>query len=275
MDLVEAKARGFEAGVRHPWEQARIDVIGKLVRRHVALERGSIVVDVGCGDTFVAERLAAIYTDVVFYAIDTAFTAEFFERNRARSSNPRLLLFSSLDAIAPAPEKPASLVLLTDVIEHINDDRAFLAGLRERPWVGPDTKFLITVPAYQALFCSHDAFLGHYRRYSNRQLRARVEESGFTVIDAGYFFLSLLLIRAPQVLKERVFGLRPKTASSGLVTWNGGATKAAILRQVLVLDADISALLGRFGIRLAGLSNYAICAKSVESFPATTKGGRP
>lgn len=262
MDLVEAKARGFDRGVRHPWEQARIDVIGKLIRRHVALERGAIVMDIGCGDTFVAERLAATYTDAVFYAIDTAFTDEFFEQRRARSSNPRIMLFSSLDAVAPAPEKPASLVLLMDVIEHIKDDRAFLSGLRERPWVGPDTKFLITVPAYQALFCSHDTFLGHYRRYSSRQLQARVEESGFAVIDAGYFFLSLLLIRAPQVLKERLFRLRPRDASSGLVTWHGGAMKAAILRQALALDADVSALLGRFGIRLAGLSNYAICTKS-------------
>lgn len=262
MDLREAKARGFEAGVRHPWEQARIDVIGKLIRRRVPLEPGATVMDIGCGDTFVVERLAATYADAVFYAIDTAFTDEFFEPTRARPNNPRIMLFSSLDLVAPAPEKPVSLVLLMDVIEHIEDDSAFLAGLRERPWVGPDTKFLITVPAYQALFCSHDAFLGHYRRYSNRQLRARVEESGFTVIDAGYFFLSLLLIRAPQALKERLFRVRPENASSGLVTWNGGAVRAAILRRALALDADVSAVLGRFGIRLAGLSNYAICAKS-------------
>ncbi len=263
MDLVEAKARGFDPGVRHPWERARVDVIGKLIRRHVALEPGAIVMDIGCGDTFVAERLAAIYTDAVFYAVDTAFTDEFLEQYRRRGSNPRIMLFRSLDAIAPVPEKPASLVLLMDVIEHIKDDGAFLSGLRGQSYVGPETKFLITVPAYQALFCSHDAFLGHYRRYSNRQLRARVEASGFVVLDMGYFFFSLLLIRAPQVLKERLFTVRPQDASSGLVTWKGGEMKAAILRQALAFDAGVSGLLGRLGLRLAGLSNYAICTKSV------------
>ena len=113
------------------------------------------------------------------------------------------------------------------------------------------------------MFSSHDTFLGHHRRYSNAQLRARLEASGFRVIDIGYFFFSLLPVRALQVLKERVFPVEPGRASSSLVAWSGGTTRAAVLRRMLALDASASLLLGRIGIRVAGLSNYAICAKSV------------
>ena len=37
MDLVEARARGFESAVRHPWETARFEVIDRLIRRHLNL----------------------------------------------------------------------------------------------------------------------------------------------------------------------------------------------------------------------------------------------
>ena len=262
MDLAEARARGFDEPVRHPWEVARIDVVKRLIRRRVTLEPGAIVMDIGCGDTFVVEQLAAEYPDGRFYAVDTAFTADLVERYRTRLNNPRILPFPSLEAIAPAPDRAASLVLLMDVIEHIQDDEGFLAGLRSRPYVNGGTTFVVTVPAYQSLFCSHDTFLGHYRRYSNRVLREHLARSGFTVLDIGYFFSSLLPIRVLQVIKERVFGLRPEKETSGLVTWQGGPGAAALLRQALVLDARVSMLAGRAGIRLAGLSNYAICVKS-------------
>ena len=62
---------------------------------------GAIVMDIGCGDTFVVERLAAEYRDAVFYAVDTAFTEELVEHYRARLNNPRILPFPSLEAIAP------------------------------------------------------------------------------------------------------------------------------------------------------------------------------
>jgi hypothetical protein len=262
MDLVEAKERGFQDGVRHPWEMARIAVVRKLIRRHVTLERGAIVMDIGCGDAYVVEQLAEACPGVLFYAIDTAFSPELIERCRTRPHSARIRPFPSLDAIAPPLEKPAALVLLMDVIEHIEDDTAFLNGLLGRPDFDRHTKFLITVPSYQMLFCSHDVFLGHCRRYSNRLLRKRLEASGLRVIDIGHFFFTLLPVRLLQVIKERLFGLKPDKSSSGLVTWNGGPARAAILREALVLDAGVSLGVGRLGVPLAGLSSYAICAKS-------------
>jgi hypothetical protein len=262
MDLAEARARGYDAAVRHPWEVARVDVVGRLIRRHVMLGRDAIVMDIGCGDAFVVEQLAAEYRDTVFYAVDTAFTEELVEHYRARLNNPRILPFPSLEAIAPPLKQPASLILLMDVLEYIEHDRAFLAELRGRPYVGPQTKFLITVPAYQSLFCSHDTFLGHYRRYSNRTLRQQLQDSGFKVLDIGYFFSSLLPIRLIQVIEERILGMKPDHDTSGLVTWNGSDTTAALMRNALVLDARVSMLLTSVGLRLPGLSSYALCVKS-------------
>jgi Methyltransferase domain len=262
MDLVEARARGYDAGIRHPWEAARIDVVERLIRRHVSLGPRSIVIDIGCGDTFVVEQLAAVFRDSTFYAVDTAFTDELVEHYRARLNNPRIRPFPTLDAMAARLEGPAGLILLMDVIEHIEHEIAFLRDLRSRPMVGSDTTLLITVPAYQSLFGAHDTFLGHYRRYSNRTLRRRVEAAGLTVVDIGYFFASLLPLRLLQVIKERMLGGKPNAEASGLVTWQGSEASAGLMRRALVLDARLSMLLKRVGLRLPGLSNYAICVKS-------------
>jgi Methyltransferase domain len=262
MDLAEARVRGHEAITRHPWELARIEVIRSLIHRHVRLEQHASVVDIGCGDTFVVEQLAADHPDALFYAIDTAFTDELIAHYRRRLNNPRILPFSSLEAITPPPSGPVSLVLLMDVLEHIDDDRGFLAALRGRSYIGPETRFLITVPAYQSLFCSHDAFLGHHRRYSNQLLRRMLDASGLRVVEIGYFFSSLLPVRVLQVFKERALDGKPVEDRTGLTTWSGGSVQAAILRSALVLDWRVSRLLHAIGIRLAGLSNYAICATS-------------
>jgi hypothetical protein len=262
MDLVEARARGFESAVRHPWETARFEVIDRLIRRHLNLASGSIVMDIGCGDTFVVESLAARYDGAQFFAVDTAFTGELLEHYRARLNNPRIQMSSSLDGMSPPPSRPASLVLLMDVIEHIEDDTGFLNGLRARPYIDGNTRLLITVPAYQSLFSSHDSFLGHYRRYSNGSLRRLIERSGFKVLDIGYFFGSLLPVRILQVIKERLFGLKPDQPTSGIVTWTGGDAAATLFSGALLLDARVSMAIARSGLRLPGLSNYAICVKS-------------
>ena len=87
-------------------------------------------------------------------------------------------------------------------------------------------------------------------------------QAGLTVLDIGYFFASLLPIRLLQVLRERTLGGQRNADVSGLVTWQGSEASAGLMRAVLVLDARVSMLLKSVGLRLPGLSNYAICVTS-------------
>ena len=134
MDLVEAQARGFESVVRHPWEQARLSLVHRLIQRHASLGPGDVVFDIGCGDTFVAEELARRYPGVQFNAVDSNFTEDVINTLRTRLTVPNVSLFASLDSVPVS--KPAALVLLMDVIEHVADDAAFLGGICQRAFVG-------------------------------------------------------------------------------------------------------------------------------------------
>ncbi len=57
----------------------------------------------------------------------------------------------------------ASLVLLTDVLEHVPDDFSLFSSLLAA--TRPGTYFLVTVPADASLWSRHDESFGHYRRY--------------------------------------------------------------------------------------------------------------
>src|SRR5690606_24576142 len=50
------------------------------------------------------------------------------------------------------------------------------------------TSIIVTVPACSELWSSHDAFCGHYRRYSLAMLDALAVELNWTVKRKGYFF---------------------------------------------------------------------------------------
>ena len=259
MDLVEARARGFDAGPRHPWERARLSLAARLIARHVPLAGGDVVLDVGCGDTFVVESLAKRYPAARFYAVDSAFTPGLIETFTARLTVPNVSLFASLDDVPG--DRAAALVLLMDVLEHVPDDVALLRDLAGRRCFSAATRLLVTVPSYSMLFCSHDRFLGHYRRYSTATLDALLREARLSPIVAGHLFASLVPARVLQVLRERLSRTAAEP-STGLSTWQGGEGLARALATVLEWDGRVALALLRVGLRMPGLSNFAVCRTS-------------
>lgn len=259
MDLAEARTRDFATGARHPWERARLALVAQLVARHVRLDSDAVVLDIGCGDTFVVEQLARLYPEARFYAVDSAFSEELIATFRERLSVANVSLFRSLDGIPPL-RKPASLILLMDVIEHVPDDEAFLKDICRRDVFGSDTQVLITVPSYQSLFSAHDRFLGHYRRYSTKALRRLCGAVKLSPIEDGHLFASLLPIRILQVLRERLTG--SNDAPPNLAAWKGGESIASLFATFLTVDGRAGLLFSRLGLDLPGLSNFAICRKS-------------
>src|SRR5262245_46006833 len=116
MDLAEARARTDQSAARHPWEKARLVVVSRLLSQHAALEPGTVVLDIGCGDTYVVERLARDNPALQFYAVDTAFTDELIVDLQTRMQVRNVRLFHSLDHLPQPIGQTVSAVLLMDVV---------------------------------------------------------------------------------------------------------------------------------------------------------------
>jgi hypothetical protein len=118
--------------------------------------------------------------------------------------------------VADRPTDRFDRVIMLDVIEHVDEDVDFVHGI-VNDLLAEDAVVLVSVPAYPALFSSHDRKLRHSRRYSPGEGRGLLQGSGLSVIAEGGLFHSLLPLRVGQVLLERV--RPPKSPSDGIGNW--------------------------------------------------------
>src|SRR4029453_13054884 len=89
--------------------------------------------------------------------------------------------------------RPGSLpaIGMFDVLEHIENDVAFLDSLHEL--LIPSGRIYVAVPAFGFLWSADDAAAGHFRRYTIGTLTKALASSGFIVDYSTYFFQWLWL----------------------------------------------------------------------------------
>lgn len=255
MDLRERPPSGTpDPGERHPWEQARATFVLELLRGAVA--PGERVLDVGAGDAWLATRLHEELGARVS-CWDPHYTDEDLRRLGAMGLEPTQ---------AP-PAGPFALALLGDVLEHAQDDAALLADAVAR--LRPGGRVLVTVPAWPALFSSHDRALHHHRRYTPASLRARLDAAGLVIDQCGGLFHGLLLPRALQVLAERL-GVRPSPAGVG--RWRGGPRLTRALVTLLYAEQRLSRAAALLDVDVPGLSAWALCTRPLGEL---WQSGRP
>jgi SAM-dependent methyltransferase len=251
MDLHEVSAASRR---RHPWEVTRARFFRRVLADAGALGSPRAVLDVGAGDGYLARGLlAALPTGSQVVCLDPHYTDEDLRRSAAE---PR----AGLSFVREAPERRFDVVMLLDVIEHVPDDRTFLGGFVARS-LAPGGLALVSVPAWQPLFSTHDTALKHYRRYSPAACRALLEDVGLTAVRGGGLFHALIAPRLLAVAGEkaqRLFGRAPAPPSN-LGEWRGGAFVSGAVERALAVDNALSHALARRGLSLPGLSVWALC----------------
>lgn len=248
MDLKEVKGLGS----RHPWELARLDALRRILSG--TLRDGLKVLDLGCGDGFVSRELFNGMA-VSVTAVDSNFTASDIA---ALSGQSRNITYSK----TLEEDGPFDLVLLLDVVEHVQDDLGLLMGIAQKR-LASGGRILITAPAFNALFSGHDRFLGHRRRYNPGELASLARRAGLKTISSGYLFSALLLLRALSAASEKAFGTVNKD-HGGAGGWRGGRAATFLVKVALDIDNSLLLALNRAaGIRLPGLTGWVLCEKQL------------
>ena len=91
----------------------------------------------------------------------------------------------------PASAASYDLVLATDIIEHVDEDRVALQEIARV--LRPNGAALITVPAFQTLWGLQDTVSQHKRRYTKRDLVEKLGQSSLSIKELFYFNYLLFL----------------------------------------------------------------------------------
>lgn len=161
---------------RHWWFVGRKAVVLSVARE--AFGQGGLrLAEIGCGTGSLLDALSE------FGEVTGVEGSADFLRVARRHGRP--VLSGTLPDAIPFPPGSLDGVLLLDVLEHIDDDRAALRAVCRL--LRPGGLLLCTVPAYQALWSSHDVVLGHRRRYTAAALRGLLGGAGLRVTRLTYF----------------------------------------------------------------------------------------
>lgn len=235
---------------RHPWELSRAVIVSSLLEQH--LSKDKTVLDIGCGDLFFDEFLLSKYDRLTLHCVDTGYSQT--EICSLNSKDKKLTIYNNLEDFQKKNIK-VDILLLMDVIEHIEKDDEYLQMLISSGIITAETIVLITVPAFACLYTSHDDFLNHYRRYNLTNLKELLNVVDLKLINCGYFYFSLLFPRFLQKTSEYLLPF--KSRQHGSLDWNGGNFLTSLLTNVLIMDFKISKFMQKIGIIVPGLSVYA------------------
>ena len=166
---------------RHWWFRARRTVIWALLRR-AGVDSAPRLLDAGCGT---GRNLVEFGRLGTAEGIDVSPQAVDFCRSRGLEGVRQ----GALEEL-PFEDGRFDLLLATDVIEHLDDDRPALLELRRV--ARPGARLVVTVPAYRWLWSQHDTSLQHRRRYTAARLRERATAAGWRAQVETYFFTALL-----------------------------------------------------------------------------------
>lgn len=229
MDLCEVT----ENTTRHPWEVVRLKALRTIIKRAISLNRDLRILDVGCGDGFVINNLFDGIRVKHIDGVDPNLSTRQIEELSSRATN--ISYHNTFDNIR---DHRFNLILLLDVVEHVEDDNSFLCNIVKN-YLDDDGYLMLTTPAYQFLFSSHDTFLGHYRRYTLKDLIGLLDSVGLKMIDSGYLFFSLIPLRFAFLCYERFFAAEG-IESRGIGVWKYGRIITKTIEFILTTYNDIS-----------------------------------
>ena len=169
-------ARYRELWHSHWWWRARRAVIERAVRRLAVNSPLDNILDIGCGD------------GLFFHFLEQFGNVRGIESDSRIVSDPtwnQQIEITNFDESYSCEER-FNLILMLDVLEHIEDDRGAVRKLFEL--LAPGGHVVLTVPAISSLWSQHDVVNGHFRRYLLKKLVDLLESEGLTVVKKRYLF---------------------------------------------------------------------------------------
>jgi SAM-dependent methyltransferase len=182
---------------RHWWFTARRHIVHGVIQT-LGLPPGAQILEAGCGT---GGNLATLCRFGEVTAVETDDDAARIARERKVAT----VLRGTLPSQMPELGRRFDLIVMLDVLEHIDDEVASLQALRRL--LRPGGNLLVTVPAFPLLWSKHDVVHHHKRRYVARTLQSALRRAEWAVRRLTSYntvlFPVIGLARALEHLRKR------------------------------------------------------------------------
>jgi 2-polyprenyl-3-methyl-5-hydroxy-6-metoxy-1,4-benzoquinol methylase len=194
-----------KVGLDHFLARRRFDV---LVRMIDSLFRSAQnAADIGCGTGLLQRQIEDHYR-IPVTGIDLNEFA--LERNMSRVSP---LYCYDIHDRSPEFRETFDLIFLGDVLEHIEDEFAFIESVKYH--LAPNGALVVMVPAGQIFYSEFDRIVGHFRRYTFARLRELSRTTELQITNWTYWGLPVMPLLAARKVVAGVMKVE-KVVHSGL-----------------------------------------------------------
>jgi SAM-dependent methyltransferase len=178
----------------HWWWRSRERYVLDIIT-DMGLSGGANILDIGCGDGLFFDALSKFGTPFGVEPDGTLLSDTRWQNH----------IFQTPFDETFRPDRRYRLILLLDVLEHLDGD---LSALRQAvDLLEPDGKIVVTVPAMMSAWTAHDTVNHHRRRYRKSQFKSLCESAGLKVTHCRYYFVWTYFPKILLSLKEGILGL--------------------------------------------------------------------
>lgn len=167
------------AAADHFWVYWRFEVLKKVAPE---LLKGKIL-DVGCGNGVVRGMLEGLFDCVVSGCDLVIDILRLIPPGKGR------IYFYDVNQREKQLKGEFPLILLMDVLEHINDPVTFLGSAGYHLTEGG--RLIVNVPAWPYLYSSYDKVQGHVKRYTMDVLKKELDAAGYDIQKITYWGMVL------------------------------------------------------------------------------------
>lgn len=232
---------------KHWWFKGRRNAVLKLLPKTL---NDLLILDIGCASGALLEELKAQnIPNQNLFGIDVSEKGiEYCQQNSFTNTQ-------IMDAQNLSFKERFDVMIASDCLEHLQYDEQALNSWFKH--LKPNGKLIVFVPAFMFLWSQHDADNMHYRRYTKKELKQKLQSAGFTIESAGYWNAALFApIAAARWLQNNVFKSKNVKDSGQVVLPN------SIINWALLSLLKLENLWIRILPSFVGVSTFCVVTKS-------------
>ncbi len=180
------------------WFKHRNNIINSVLDRYPFKNNFA---DIGGGNGFQAMAISEKYNTAKLFLLEPGYQGCLNAKKRGLV-NVFNIPFQKFDFCSNNVDG----VGLFDVLEHIEDDVAFISEIKSR--LPPNSIIYITVPAHNYLWSDVDFFAGHFRRYNFEMIKSLATNADVELVFSSFFFsyvpfITYFVKHIPYILRGR------------------------------------------------------------------------